>query len=350
MKVFFVLLLLSSNVFAWGGKGHDLICHAAVHAVKNKKLKEFLSSREHIMGHLCNIPDIYWRGLGGEANQLGSPTHFIDVEITGMKVSDIPNDFKKIVTDFTGKKNQFKEGTIYSVPTEFGSNWWRADQFFRLATESLKEAKAGSPEDKNENSSYNKGIYNFIVNAGLMGHFVGDNSQPFHTSADYDGWNSGHGGIHGYYEEGIVAAADQSLYAKIVAEALKIQKSKPLFLTAKTPLEKMKALGEISNKDMKKILALDIIKTKSTESDEHGMKKRVQAVREPAEKVFKKFEPLLITHMGRAVASIANMWDNIYIEAGEPDLTAYRSFKYPLTPDFVAPDYFDTKAEMTNKK
>ena len=58
-----MLILFSSPrpAHAWGGRGHNTICEAAAFLVKNKELKEFLQLRPHIMGHLCNIPDIQWK-------------------------------------------------------------------------------------------------------------------------------------------------------------------------------------------------------------------------------------------------------------------------------------------------
>lgn len=346
---FLVSILFSSSVLAWGGRGHNMICEAAVHLVQNKNLKEFMQRREHMMGHLCNIPDIHWKNLGGEANKIGSPAHYIDPEVLGLKIKDIPIDYKKIVADFTGKKNAFKEGaTLFNVPDDLGSLWWRGDQFHRRAVEAGKKIKESiapqnPAEQQDDKLAYNKAAADFVVDVGLLGHFIGDNGQPFHSSADYDGWASGHGGIHSYYEEAVVAELDYKLLSKIVESAQKVQKSKPAFLTAGSTIEKMKALSEISSGEMKKILELDVVKKKSEEINDKGMKRRTVAEREPAAKMVKKMEPLIVTQMGRSASLLANVWDQIYKDAGEPDLSGYKSYKYPLTPDFVVPDYFDIK-------
>lgn len=354
IMTFIFLTGISSAAWAWGGRGHDSICQAAVHLVQNKNLKDFLKRRGHMMGHICNIPDIHWRSLGSDANKLGGPTHFVDVEVLGLNVKDVPTDYKKIVTEYTGKKNAYKEGTIFSVPGEFGSSWWRADQFDRLAVEAGKKMKStaapqGPAEQQDDKSAFNTAGYDFVVSIGLLGHFVGDNGQPFHNSADYDGWGTGHGGIHSYYEENVVAELDYKLVSHIVEAAQKMQKTKPAFLTAANTIEKMKALSELSFPEIKKILALDVVKKKSEESADKGMKRRTPAEREPAEKVAKKMEPLITTQMARSAALLANLWDQIYKDAGEPNLSDYRSYRYPLTPDFVAPDYFDTKAVPEKK-
>ena len=80
--------------------------------------------------------------------------------------------------------------------------------------------------------------------------------------------------------------------------------------------------------------------------EEDGKKIRTPAVREPANKNFKKFEKIAITDLARAVALLANLWDQAYEDVGKPNLKAYKSYKYPANPEFLLPDYYlikDTK-------
>jgi hypothetical protein len=303
-----LLVLLSTSVaLSWGGRGHHTICSAAVFLVKDDGLRNFLMNRPHMMGHLCNIPDFYWKGLGSEVSKLGNPAHFIDVEITGLKIKDVPTDYKKIVSLYTGKPNEFKKDkTIFSVPTEFGSLWWRADQFMRRAIatgKAWKSAKApiGTKEEQDESLPYNRASYEFFVNIGLLGHFVGDASQPFHGTADYDGYGVGHGGIHAFFEDAGVSAIGPELELKIVQAAQKLQdivrsKSKDAdqlkkvtFLKAKTTVEKMKALSEISFAEIPTVLAADVLKKSSEVKNEKGMEIKTAAERDDVSKVADKF-------------------------------------------------------------
>jgi hypothetical protein len=362
MKLGWLILfsILSANAWAWGGRGHHTICSAAVFLVKDEGLRDFLKNRPHMMGHLCNVPDFYWKSLGGDVAKLGNPAHFIDVEITGLKVSDVPLDYKKMIHDFTGKPNHVhKEKTIFSVPAEFGSLWWRADQFFRRATSLEKDWKKATPpanskEEQDDNLAYNKDAFEFIVNLGLMGHFVGDASQPFHASVDYDGYMSGHGGIHAFYEDAAVSAIGPQLELRIVeagekfrdAAAGKDKEAKKAvpFLTAKTVIEKMKALSEISVSEVPAVLAIDPVKKPSEVKAERGMEIRTPAQRDDIKTVAAKFEPMIIQQMARSASLLATLWDEAYVKVGKPKLTAYKSYKYPFTPEFVVPDYIDDGA------
>lgn len=354
--LFFSLSFSSIQSFAWGNRGHYTVCEAAVFLVQNKNLSAFLKQKVAIMGHLCNVPDTHWKNIGSEVRKQGDATHFVDPEIIGVAVQDIPLDYQQLIKKYKGTKNLFKEGTVYSIPLEFGSNWWRADQFYRRAVSAGKDwkkvsAPKNSKEEQDEEHPFNKVSFDFYVSLGLMGHFVGDNGQPFHGTADYDGYDAGHGGIHAYFEDSIVAEQPYTFTTKIVEEGLRLQKlaaSKNKgeqklvpFLTEKTVVEKMRALATAAVQDIPIIYELDPVKEPSVQKSEKGMNIRTAAKRADAGTVAAKFEGLLVTEMARSAVLLAQIWDLAYKNAGEPKLNSYKSYKYPFTPDFVTPDYFD---------
>lgn len=348
IQIAFLVFIIPSIVFSWGGRGHHSICSAAVFLVQDPDLKNYLKGRPHIMGHLCNVPDIVWKNMGSDISKIGSPSHYINPEIIGLKASEIVLDYKKIVTEQTGNENKIKSGfTIKSIPTEFGSNWWRADQFFRRAIaykDSFNSAQGpqNSQEEQNDDLPFNKLAYDFTVNLGLMGHFVGDNAQPFHVSADYDGYATGHGGIHAYYEDTMVAAIDADLEQKIIAQGKKLQKQKNIkFLSATTVLEKMQAMAILSSADLQTIYKNDVLVKKSELKNEKGMEIKIRAERNHSVADKKKFEKIIVMEMARAATLLANLWDEAYKIVGRPKLLSFKSYKYPLTPEFVIPDYYE---------
>jgi hypothetical protein len=329
-------------VNAWGNRGHHSICASAPHLVKTESLKTFLRYRLHTLGHLCNIPDIYWKSLGPETSDLGNPTHYIDPEILGLKISEIPLDLKGNIEKYTGQENSTKpKSKIFSVPTEVGTLWWRADQFFRMISD-LKSVFPNTTSPKNfkdeqdEKLPYNQAVYNMTLYMGLMGHFVGDASQPFHSTADYDGYAKGHGGIHSYYEEQIVAHFGPDLDNLIVEKAKSLKDKK---LTSGSALEIMRHLSTLANNDIDDVIKLDPVTKKSELKNEKGMEIKTAAVRSSAEIGFNKLKELLVLHMARSAVVLAHFWDEAYHNAGSPSLQAYKSFKYPHTPEFIAPDY-----------
>lgn len=344
IKIFFTFFIfgISSKTFAWGGRGHDTICEAAVHLVKNPDLKNFLQGRGYIMGHLCNIPDTEWRNLDAKSKAAGDPTHFVDPEIVGAIPKTLSLDMKALIKEHTGKQNQFdKEKKIFSVPREVGSNWWRVDQFMREIA-SLREIlqTAATPKNKGEeqdlNLPYNKSIYRFMTMAGVLGHYVGDAAQPLHNTADYDGWAKGHGGLHSYYETVVVAQIDGNLQSDILKEA-KNFKNAP-WLQGST-LEKMQKFGQVAYDELPALFKLDPVLKKSEQKGEKGMSIRTPAQRKPASEVVAKMRPMIVTQMARSATLLAHLWDEAYANIGQPSLKEYQHYKHPFSVEFVFPDY-----------
>ena len=150
------------------------------------------------------------------------------------------------------------------------------------------------------------------------------------------------GGAHGYYETDVVSEFGPELANEVYKKAQSL-KALP-FLKAKTTLEKMRELSTISAKDMEKILKLDPMIKKSTLVKEKGMELRTTAERKSAAVGYKIFHAMIIEQMARSSALLAQLWEEAYIASGKPDLSKYRSYKYPFTPDFVRPDYIGSDA------
>lgn len=353
IKTYILVLFTGLNSWAWGGRGHDAICQSAVFLVKSSALKDYLLNKPHMMGHLCNIPDIHWRNLPSDQTQHGNPTHYVNPEIVGLSAQTLPTEIKDIIQKYTGQENMIRLGSkISSIPLDMGTSWWRADQLFRMALNTAKEIKKDQPptnskEEQDDNLPYNKHFYEMVLALGIMGHYVGDNAQPFHVSSDYDGYAAGHGGIHAYYEDSSVAHFGADLHSKIVSTAKKMKKTH--FLNGRNTIEKMKKLGEISSLETKDVLKVDPVTKPSSLRIEKGMSLKTPAERKSAEIGHQKFEKLILNQMARASLLLAHLWDEVYLQAGSPEVKAYKSYKYPLTPEFIYPDYYETKNNKSAK-
>ncbi len=368
--IFLLPLFYSPSVFAWGTRGHQVICEAAVFLVDSPELQTFLRSRTLMMSHLCNVPDFSWKSKGGEAVSIGSPTHFIDPEVIGLAIRDIPLDFQKLQETYEGKADQFKaDRKIFSLAKDLGSIYWRTEQFYRRCVEFGKiaasaEVPTGKDLQNNENP-FNKAVYEMVTNMGLLGHFVGDAGQPFHSTADYDGYNQNHGGIHAFFEEEMVSSQDEKLLTDVVAQGHKLydesdrpskKKKAPAkknakaerytakmtetqFLKGDNVMERIRALSAISADEIGTIYQNDPIVTKSTVSLENGMELKTAAKRNPTEETAKKFRPIIVRELARSATLLAQYWGEIYEKSGKPKLQSYKSYRYPFEPDYVAPDY-----------
>jgi hypothetical protein len=317
------VLLLPSSASAWGERGHHVVCEVATRLVQEEGLKTFLASRGPMLGHVCNIPDIYWRSYRKYAAE-GDASHFINVDLFHRPIRELPLDFQ----EFWKLAKQEK----IDPPLGAGSLWWRADQFFRLAVADGKKAKI---------SSRSTDVFDLIVDMGLLGHFVADGSMPYHSTSDYDGWEKGRGGIHGYYESLLIDDYPLDLPMSVWRHAKeRTRPTKPT--SADYAVGRMRDLSEDSLADLPLLEKLDakVVRRKSERST--GGQDR-PAERLPAYSAVEIFGDLPVRELARSAALLAELWDQVYVQSGRPDLSEYRSYRYPLTPKFIRPDYLRWK-------
>ena len=53
--------------------------------------------------------------------------------------------------------------------------------------------------------------------------------------------------------------------------------------------------------------------------------------------------------MSRSVLLLANLWDTAYEKAGSPDLSHYKSYRYPFTPDYIEVNYGTLESQTAEK-
>jgi hypothetical protein len=313
---------------AWGYRGHQAICVAATWLVQNPDLRAYLKHRSDEMGYLCNIPDVYWRSQ--DENHSGDPGHYFDIDVLKiapeqmpetyeevLKKEGIPLDSKKAVTDATVK---------------FGALFWRANQFYQLAIKDGSAINQRKPpknhyDEQDWDLPYNESVFKMTVMMGILGHYPGDDSMPYHVTSNRDGWNNGHGGVHSYYEQDIVNEIPLDLDQKIYKQAQKL----PWPDAKKSVVARLVSLALLSEADIKKADEADHFIKPS-----EGSKK---AVRRPAIKEYPKFQDLIVVQMARSAKMLAQFWDEIYVAAGKPDLTPYKSYKFPTQPRFIPMDF-----------
>jgi hypothetical protein len=105
----------------------------------------------------------------------------------------------------------------------------------------------------------------------------------------------------------------------------------------------MKRLSEASMAEFKEIQKLDPVTKPSKVVNEKGMEIKTPAERESAEVGYDRFNKMIVRQLARSSVLLAHFWDSAYVEAGRPTLTSSKLYKYPLTVDFVPPDYVPSK-------
>ena len=343
------------RTLAWGERGHDIVTRVAVRLLaakiaKGTPLAAQFGRKEFMLGHLANVPDIVWRNQGEAIEKLNAPTHFLDLEYVSPEVTfaTTPRSPEAALARMEELCARPPKG--YACPAKApdspdessaGTAPFRVGQLYRLTVESLKaSASSGKTDDASVDRAF--------LTAGIMSHFVGDLGNPYHATANYDGWETGQGGIHSYFESAVVSsyrlALDQEVFdAALTGRGLgRALKQIPLTdrpILSRDPVALAIALAIDSYSRLVAANAIDrkfaVLRVSGVGPDG----KRFGAERRDASELRFKFHELTVERLATAAEMLANLWLLAWEDAGKPDFKSYRSFAYPVSPDFIAPNY-----------
>lgn len=351
-------LVAPPSVSAWGERGHDIVTRVAVRLLaakiaKGTPLANQFARKEFMLGHLSNVPDIVWRNQGEAVEKVNAPTHFLDIEyvspeLTFATIPKTPALALARMTELCGSPPKgyvcpAKEGARPDESSA-GSAPWRAGQLYRLTVEALKAPKVA---DKTDSAAVDRAF----LTAGLLSHFIGDLGNPYHATVNYDGWETGQGGIHGYFESAVVSsyrlALDQEVFdAAMTGSGLpRVMKQLPVeggALIRRDPVALAMALALDSHSRLTAVNDIDqrfaILKKSGVGPDG----KRFGAERREASELRFKYHQLSVERLATAAEVLASLWLMAWEDAGKPDFKDYRSFAYPVSPEFIPPDYLST--------
>lgn len=419
-------LLIGLRAQAWGERGHHLIGHTAAllmesfsdKEAKDRGLSTFFKDRAHQFGHLSNLPDISWRETTRQSKSAlvaNGPTHFIDLELlVGLPTKDnkasyqklllgLPSDYSEVLEKFDGKPNPISANTaspqVLRVYFDVGSAPWRVRELFEkmaAAFACAKEKETGvSSQLIDERPKWHLPIisqekppslgFNFysctkeqtrleaisaaLAIGGVMGHFVGDLTQPYHTTVNYDGWATGNGKAHEYFESTVVDSLELSIenevYNRAKSPSLKHIIEKNIGVDWKTKgaassfalalaANSWSRLDEAIHIDKKYALIQARTTKDSSVPQQNEAKKGLPPLRHPAssQKVMKAFTPLLVERFAIGSRALAKIWYQAWIEGGKPNLADVRptSIPYILDVPFLWPTYDDGALKNLSSK
>lgn len=313
-------VVVPQTAHAWGERGHHLICTVAARLVPDPELREFLIERGHLLGHLCNIPDISWRSLPPALTSLGNPTHHFEPDVVGMQISDFGPSYADFHAKVSVRPHAHEKRKI-RVHDDIGSLPWRVDQFFRLS----REAALKIPRDKKHAVSvtnphkptpYDQAVIAWLVPLAVAGHYIGDASMPYHTTHDYDGWLSGRGGIHGFYETRSVNWFELDLEFQVE----RLARRNPHESLGGGVVTTMLRFMNQTHGELAHLNSLDeILKPSEATFDAvHAVTKVREAERPPVSKAAPRFHGLILHELARSAKLLAEFWNALYFEAGRP--------------------------------
>jgi hypothetical protein len=174
-----VLALPASLAFAWGDTGHKTINVTAAELMESPAAGFFRTNRDALAA-MATVPDVEWKHSNYDQEK---PYHFFQWDRYATSAFATAQD-----VDFKGLLAAVGAGFV----TTNGPAPWRAGQIYGRLVQALKAGQYARA----------------LQMAGVLGHYLGDLSQPMHNSSDYDGQSIGRKGLHIYYEVTLVDRVD----------------------------------------------------------------------------------------------------------------------------------------------
>ncbi len=207
IAVALVPILLVQSSAAWGRDGHRLINRLAAETLP-KDVPEFLRSpaAADAMEFYGPEPDNWKSNAELELKVAGEPEHFIDLEWADLIGGPLPRkryDFIRALT-YAGRTRT----DILFTPESIGLLPYAADEGYERLKAAMRGYRAAAADHRDTRPIEAE----IVFLAGILGHWVGDGSQPLHTTIQYNGWTGAN--PNGYTTEHRIHAQFESDFVK----------------------------------------------------------------------------------------------------------------------------------------
>ncbi|HUA32034.1 MAG TPA: S1/P1 nuclease [Candidatus Binataceae bacterium] len=165
---------MANNALAWDSQTHRMIADLAIATLPPSRLKDFFSANSETLQQYSTYPDTVLRDRYGRAEER---RHFIDLEVYGS------DPWSVLVPDRAAMIKKFGVATL----DRSGTLPWTIEE---VADESRREWKSGNCPQ-------------VLRLSGYLAHYVGDASQPLHSTIHYDGYNYRDRGVHARIEKAV---------------------------------------------------------------------------------------------------------------------------------------------------
>jgi hypothetical protein len=160
---------------AWGNEGHRIVNRLAA-ATLPADVPAFLRSQAALneIEYLGPEPDRWRSPAEPELAAAQAPEHFIDMEL-----ADALGPLPRKRLDFEAKA--FAAGQL---PEKIGLQPWETTEVWERLKAAMRQYRALTAS-RQDTRPVEQAI---VFYAGWLGHYVGDGSQPLHTTVQYNGW------------------------------------------------------------------------------------------------------------------------------------------------------------------
>ncbi len=271
--LFFTLgsLLFSVSAFAWDSATHRLITRLAIAALPESPLRAALLHNQPLVERHSVEPDSILKDRYGRREEI---RHYIDLEVYNPNTSDA---LSQLDPNLTAMRRRVGDAKL----EESGTLPWTIEDMAWLFGKSWRDGSCSE----------------MLRDGGYLAHYVGDASQPLHSTIYYDGYRRDRG-IHARVESAV-----DSLVPTIevsAAREVKVQE-----ITAVWPVE----IDEIraANSLVKELIEAD-------------RKARKVSRKNPkyAAALFSEAGPMLTGQIAQAASVLASVWLYEWKQAGGP--------------------------------
>ena len=306
-----ILALAAPPAFAWGPLGHRIVAETAALLVQDDLPDGWgplLARHRFELGAYAYVPDAVFRNIDGNGGATEARTHVLEL--------DLPAEAR---------------GTVDR----------RAAQFLARATAQLGAIRAlrgGYVHGLTAEGELRRAFLG-LFELGVMAHYSGDASMPYHATADTNGYARGEGGIHFYFEGACVEAFEPGLAADVLASA---RAKRAAWIAAwsagpsTAPDALVRALIRDSFDTVDKVARLDlrsaVVRLAPAGSTD-------DAIRKPAAEGCRAMRSLLVERLAKGAALTAALWERALPR--DADLSGARDLRYAdmvISPEFVPPE------------
>jgi methylenetetrahydrofolate--tRNA-(uracil-5-)-methyltransferase len=217
------LCLAAPHSFGWGRDGHKIINRVAMETLP-ANIPAFLRTPQALdeIEYLGPEPDRWRSSAEPELSVAGAPEHFLDLELADLAAPNgLPTERYDFLDDLNEADRLHPDLAERLTPQKVGLLPWHAEEDFERLTVDMGDYRR-LQEARAETYGAEQAI---LYDIGCLGHFVGDGSQPLHTTINYNGWVTidnpeaftRHHGIHSQFETDFVSA---NLRARDVASLI----------------------------------------------------------------------------------------------------------------------------------
>lgn len=305
-----VLLASASPAAAWGPLGHRIVAESAALLVQDDLPATWgpvFARHRFELGVYSFLPDARFRHIDGRGGKTEAPTHYLNLDA--------------------------------AAGANSGALDRRIAQFSERAGSQLGPVRA--PKGGYLRGATAQGdarrVYLGLYELGVLSHYSGDATMPYHATADWNGYAKGQGGIHFYFESDCVNTFEPGLAADVLAAARKERgrwlaswnagTSSIAELVAAVLKDSLAAVDKVSELDRKHAIL---------SAPPPGAK--TDAARKPAKDGCASMRPLLVERLAKGAVLTAFLWEGV-LPAGV-DFTGASGLQYSdmeTAPDYVPP-------------